>query len=152
MSFFAFFWCCNTSRGGSYLLLDPLEAVGVDLLGVCWEVAGADFSTAEPSPVISAMIPSRLFFSVTVRVTLVTAASSSASMSSSFSSSSMIWFFRCLGSTHWDGSSGPSSGSFSSSVGELSILDLAPSSSLGGSSDSSEIASPSLSAGSSYSA
>lgn len=60
-----------------FLLLDFLGAVGVDLLGGLLGAAGADFSVAEPSPVISAMIYSRLLFSVAVRVTLVAAASSS---------------------------------------------------------------------------
>lgn len=64
---------CSSSSGAvappevaHFLLLDPLGAVGVDLLGVYWEAVGADFSAAEPSPLISAMISNRLFFSMAV--------------------------------------------------------------------------------------
>lgn len=74
------------SEVASFRLLDPLGAVGVDLVGVCCKAAGAGFVAVEPSLVISAMMSNRLFFSAAVRVTLVAATSSSASMS--FSSSS----------------------------------------------------------------
>lgn len=63
-------------------LLDPLGAMRVDLVGVCYEATGAGFTAVEPSAVISAMMSSRLFFSVAVQVTLMPAASSSASISS----------------------------------------------------------------------
>lgn len=50
-------------------LLDFLRAVKEDLIGV-WYVV--DFAAAELSAVISTMMSSWLFFSVVVRVTLVT--------------------------------------------------------------------------------
>lgn len=49
-----------------FYFMDPLGAVGVHLLGVCCEAARADFAAAESSPMISAMISSRLFFSVAI--------------------------------------------------------------------------------------
>lgn len=68
-----------------FRLLDPLGAMRVDMVGVCCEATGAGFTAVEPSSVISAMMSSRLFFSVAIRVTLIAAASSFASISSEFS-------------------------------------------------------------------
>lgn len=65
-----------------FRLLDPLGAMRVDLVGVCCEVTGEGFTAVEPSTIISAMMSSRLFFSVAVRVTFMAAASSFVSISS----------------------------------------------------------------------
>ena len=67
-------------------LLDSLKDVQGDLVGIWCGAARAGFVAVEPSAVISAMMSSKLFFSVVVRVTPVAAASSSASISSRSSS------------------------------------------------------------------
>ena len=140
-----------------FLLLGPLGLVRVGLLGVCCEGVRAGSLAAYPSAVIAAMISSRCFVSVGVRVTLAAAASSSASMSSasssdaggvitfslpfrertgmggsfagSSSSSRMMCVFLVLEEVLAGGSSSSFLGSFSSSVEELSVIDLTPSSS-----------------------
>ena len=69
-----------------FLLLGPLELVRMDFLGVCCEVAGVAFSATDSSPMIMAMISSKRFVYVGVRVTLVVLASNFASMSYASSS------------------------------------------------------------------
>ena len=53
-----------------FLLLDPFGLVIVGLLGVCCEGAGIGASASCPSTVIAAIMSSRCFASVGVRVTL----------------------------------------------------------------------------------
>ena len=140
-----------------FLLLGPLGLLRMDLLGVCCVVAGASFSAVDPSPMITAMISSRCFVSVGVRVTLVTIAYNSALMSSasssnaeglitfslpfrektgmggssagsSFSSLMMCFFLNLEDILFW-GSLSSFSGSSSAFVSELSVVDLTTSAS-----------------------
>ena len=69
-----------------FLLLGPLGLARIGLLGVCLEGAGAGYSAAYPSAMIAAMISSKCFVLMGVRVTLAAAASSSASICSALSS------------------------------------------------------------------
>ena len=141
----------------SFLLLDPFGPVIVGLLGVCCEGTGTEVSASCSSVVIAAMMSSRCFASAGVRMTLAATASNSASIGSassfeaggvitfslpflemtgiggssagSSSSSWMMCFFLDLEEVLTGGSSGSFSGSSFASVGELSVADLASSSS-----------------------
>lgn len=64
-----------------FRLLDPLGVVGLDLVGIYCEAAGASIAIAEPSTMISVKMSNMLFFFAVIRVTLVAAASNSISRS-----------------------------------------------------------------------
>ena len=68
-----------------FLLLGPLGLARIGLLGVCYKGDRAGSSAVYPSVVIAAMISSKCFVLMGVRVTLAAAASSSASICSAVS-------------------------------------------------------------------
>ena len=107
-----------------FLLLGPLGLVRMDLLGVCYVVAGAAFLSINPSPVITEMISSTRFISVGVRVTMVAAASNSTLMSSasSLNAEGLITF--SLPFREKTGMGGSSAGSSFSSLMICFFLDL----------------------------
>ena len=115
-----------------FLLLDPLGLARTGLLGVGCGRAGVGASATCPSAVMKAMMSSNCLASVGVRVTLVAAASSSAStwsVSSLEVEGVVIFSLPLLERTGMGGSSRSFSESFSASMGELSVVDLSPSSS-----------------------
>ena len=69
-----------------FILLDHFGLVIVGLLGVCCEDAKIGASDSCPSAMIPAMMSSRYFTSVSLRMTLAATASSSASIGSASSS------------------------------------------------------------------
>ena len=141
-----------------FLLLDSLGLARTSFQGVGCGGAGVDASAACPSAVMATMMSNSCWTSVGVRVTLVAAASSSASTCSASSSeaggvsifslpflertgmkgsssgllSSSSWImclFLVLEDVLTGGSSRAFSKSFYTSVGEMSVTDLSPSSS-----------------------